>query len=92
MGYREAEGTMPIYEYQAAKKEQSCPQCAEAFEVIQRMNDAPLSRCPKCGAPVQRLISAPCIGKSESSFDDRAKNAGFHKLQKLGKGEYEKQY
>ena len=41
---------------------------------------------------LKKMISAPSVGASQSNFDDRAKNAGFHKLQKLGKGEYEKQY
>jgi hypothetical protein len=41
---------------------------------------------------VKKLISAPRVGASQSNFDDRAKASGFHKLKKLGKGEYEKQY
>ena len=43
-------------------------------------------------APSVRVISAPSLGKSQSSLDDRAKAAGFTKLKRLGKGEYEKQY
>ena len=35
---------------------------------------------------------APAIGRSISSLDNRAKAAGFSKLKRLGKGEYEKQY
>jgi hypothetical protein len=41
---------------------------------------------------VARQISVPSVGGSKSGFDDRAKNAGFSKLKKLGSGEYEKQY
>lgn len=83
---------MPIYEYQAKDKSSSCKHCADAFEVIQRIADAHIKKCPECGAPVVRIISAPSVGASQSSFDDRAKNAGFSKLKKLGKGEYERQY
>lgn len=59
---------------------------------MQKISDEPLDRCPDCGAPVEKQISAPSVGSSKSGFDDRAKRAGFHKLKKLGKGEYEKQY
>ncbi len=59
---------------------------------MQKLSDEPLKRCPDCGAPVEKQISAPSVGLSRSGLDDRAKNAGFHKLKKLGKGEYEKQY
>jgi len=41
---------------------------------------------------IRKCIVAPAIGRSISSLDTRAKAAGFTKLKKLGKGEYEKQY
>lgn len=40
---------MPIYEYK-------CDKCGK-FEKMQRMSDAPLTTCPKCGGPVKKLIS-----------------------------------
>ena len=83
---------MPFYEYQVAKNEKGCEFCSASFEVLQKISDSHLSVCPECGAGVVRLISAPFIGGSKSGFDDRAKNAGFHKLERLGKGEYEKKY
>jgi len=83
---------MPIYEYQANDPPHGCEHCRDPFEVLQTISDPPLRTCPKCSAPVSRLISAPSVGASKSSFDQRAKSAGFHKLKKLGKGEYEKQY
>ena len=83
---------MPIYEYQAVDPAHSCPHCRRVFEVFARISDKPLKECPLCGEPVTKLISAPSVGKSQGDFDDRAKSAGFHKLKKLGKGEYEKQY
>ena len=83
---------MPIYEYQVAEGAKGCPLCARGFERIQTLAEQKLEKCPECGAPVMRVISAPSLGKSLSSLDDRAKAAGFTKLKRLGKGEYERQY
>lgn len=42
---------MPIYEYR-------CQQCGATLEAMQRMSDAPLKRCERCGADaLERLIS-----------------------------------
>ena len=60
--------------------------------MLQQLSEAPVAACPACGATVVRRISAPAIGSSTAGFDDRAQSAGFHKLKRLGKGEYEKQY
>jgi len=83
---------MPIYEYQAKDQKKSCPHCRAPFEVLQRISENSLTACPACGAAIHKLISAPRVGASQSNFDDRAKSAGFHKLKKVSKGEYEKQY
>jgi putative FmdB family regulatory protein len=45
---------MPLYEYQ-------CEKCAHRFEVIQKFSDAPIEVCPKCGGPVNKLLSSPAI-------------------------------
>jgi putative FmdB family regulatory protein len=44
---------LPLYEYQCDRDGR--------FEVIQKFSDKPLKVCPKCGRPVQRLLSAPAI-------------------------------
>lgn len=41
---------MPIYEYH-------CKTCDETFEIFQKISDAPLGKCPKCGKSIKRLIS-----------------------------------
>jgi len=41
---------VPIYEYH-------CKKCGD-FEVMQKMSDAPLSKCPTCDRKVQKLISS----------------------------------
>jgi len=44
---------MPFYEYQ-------CEACGKHQEVLQKMSDAPLKKCPACGkSKLKRLISAP---------------------------------
>ena len=83
---------MPVYVYEPASPEKSCPRCAGGFETVQSIQDPRLTACPACGAPVRRVITAPAIGRSKSKLDDRAKSAGFTKLKRLGKGEYEKMY
>lgn len=45
---------MPLYEYR-------CQSCGEVSEVLQRMDDAPLSECPRCGGALQKLVSAPAL-------------------------------
>lgn len=43
---------MPIYEYQ-------CQACHEQLEALQKISDAPLLDCPKCGQPsLKKKISA----------------------------------
>ena len=83
---------MPIREYEAAHPEASCPHCLNGFEQLEQIGGTPMITCPRCRNPVRLLFSAPRVGRSASALDDRAKNAGFHKLKKIGTGEYEKQY
>jgi putative FmdB family regulatory protein len=83
---------MPFYEYQARDPGQSCEVCAHPFEQLRRLADPPLTACPRCGAAIVKLISAPAVGASRSGLDQRAKQAGFHQLKRVSKGEYEKTY
>lgn len=83
---------MPIREYQAKDSTRACSHCRKRFEIIERIGSDPIQKCPRCGIAVARVISAPAVGASKSGLDDRAKQAGFHKLKKTGKGEYEKMY
>ncbi len=48
---------MPIYEYESTDPAHACPRCGPRFEVLQNLSEAPLTRCPDCGAPVRKLIS-----------------------------------
>ncbi len=43
---------MPFYEYQ-------CTKCDHKEEVLQKINDKPLKKCPSCGRPtMKKLVSA----------------------------------
>jgi putative FmdB family regulatory protein len=73
---------MPIYEYE-------CSQCRYYLEVMQKISDAKLRKCPSCGKnALQKLISAPVFrlkgsGWYETDFksdQDRKRNlAGAEK-------------
>ena len=44
---------MPFYEYE-------CPHCGYHDEVLQKINDKPLTKCPSCGKKgLKKLMSAP---------------------------------
>jgi putative FmdB family regulatory protein len=81
---------MPIYEYKCVSKAH-CEYCAEGFELLQKISEATLSACTKCGAPVQRIISAPSLSKQDVSLDrSNLEKHGFTQYKKAGKGVYEK--
>lgn len=41
---------MPIYEY-------VCGKCAHHLEVMQKMSDKPLSKCPECRGKLEKIFS-----------------------------------
>jgi putative FmdB family regulatory protein len=45
---------MPLYEYQ-------CKRCKHRFEKIQQFSDEPIKKCPECGGPVEKLLSASSV-------------------------------
>ncbi|MCL5801708.1 MAG: zinc ribbon domain-containing protein [Gammaproteobacteria bacterium] len=63
---------MPIYEYQ-------CSACRHQLEILQKINDAPLSECPECNeTALQKMISATSFqlkgsGWYQSDFKGGAK-------------------
>lgn len=81
---------MPIYVYRAESKA-GCPHCQAGFEVLQRLGEAPLEECPRCLAPIAKLISAPNLSTSGPSLsDENVGKHGFTRYRKLDKGVYEK--
>ena len=45
---------MPIYEYE-------CKKCGENFEVLQNINEDPLTECPSCGGKVEKHMSTVVV-------------------------------
>lgn len=41
---------MPIYEYR-------CQKCHEHHEIMQKITDKPLTKCPSCGGRLKKMIS-----------------------------------
>jgi len=42
---------VPTYDYR-------CDRCERTFEVRQRISEAPLTTCDRCGGPIRRLLAA----------------------------------
>ncbi|MHB8691857.1 MAG: FmdB family zinc ribbon protein [Solirubrobacteraceae bacterium] len=51
---------MPIYEYKCKK--------GHVFDVMQSVNDAPVTKCEVCGATVQRVFHPPSVHFKGSGF------------------------
>jgi len=54
---------MPIYEYK-------CEACGHRLEALQKLSDAPLKKCPKCGKPA--------LHKQMSAVGFRLKGGGWY--------------
>jgi putative FmdB family regulatory protein len=82
---------MPTYEYALVEGQKGCPDCRNGFEARQAMKDDPLKACPRCGAPVRRVIGPANIttkwGKSLLS-DANLKRHGFKTLRNEGGGRF----
>ena len=83
---------MPIREYMATDPARSCAYCQAGFERVEPVECPPFPICPESCNPVRRQLATTHVGGSKSGFDQRARRAGFQKLEKLGDGEYEKKY
>ncbi len=75
---------MPIYEYEHL--DDACA-LGRVFEHRQPMADAPLTRCPGCNGPVEKVISRININTPKGNSD--LKDLGFTKLVKRDDGVYE---
>lgn len=73
---------MPFYEYQ-------CPHCGYDDEVLQKITDKPLTKCPSCGKKgLKKLMSAPVFrlkgsGWYETDFkSDKENKRNLHGAEK----------
>lgn len=66
---------MPTYEYRCV--------AGHAFEVFQRMSDAPVGTCPECGKDVERLLSggAGLIFKGDGFYITETRSEDYMKKQ-----------
>ena len=86
---------MPLYSYEVIG-EDGAP--GEIIELLQGMDDPPLTRHPETGTPIRRLIpSARVAGKNtdraiNSTLRDnkRLEQLGFTKYERAGKGVMER--
>jgi putative FmdB family regulatory protein len=70
---------MPIYEYQAVDPGKGCDLCRRSFERLQRVTDAPVARCPRCGQKVRKIISwchsaVTDVSEAHTSVEKQIKN------------------
>lgn len=65
---------MPIYEY-------VCQKCGHHLEVMQKLSDKPLSKCPECRGKLEKIIS-------QTSF--QLKGAGWYVTDYAGRSKTEK--
>lgn len=84
---------MPIYVYQVLTPDGDGP----TFEVMQRIDEPPLTNMPGSGEPVRRVITAPNLplkhgtasAKNQLAPANLAKH-GFTRYQREGRGRYVK--
>ena len=85
---------MPVYVYRIIRNTNSSGDklntADETFEVTQSMHDAPLTRHPETGEPVERVLTAPHIASGRAGNAQIA-NAGFTKYKRMSDGTYERQ-
>jgi len=65
---------MPIYEY-------TCQKCGRHLEVMQKMSDKPLTRCPECKGKLEKIFS-------QTNF--QLKGSGWYVSDYAGRGKAEK--
>ena len=79
---------MPLYDY--APVSGGCERCGGRFEVMQRVAEPKLKKCPECGKAVQRLVGAPALGGKYAVTPQKIKDSGMTQYKKAGDGVYER--
>lgn len=69
---------MPLYEYQ-------CKKCKKRTEKIENLNGPFLTKCPSCGGPLERMMSAPAIQFKGSGWYVNDYGRGSSKQESGGK-------
>ena len=76
---------MPIYEY-------SCQKCGHHLEIMQKMSDKPLTKCPECKGKLEKIFSQTSFqlkgsGWYASDYTSRGKAEKTEKTEKTDKSE-----
>jgi putative FmdB family regulatory protein len=73
---------MPIYEY-------VCQKCGHELEVMQKMSDKPLSKCPECKGKLEKVFSQTSFQLKGSGWyvSDYARSGKAGKTDKADKPE-----
>src|SRR5215510_395904 len=73
---------MPIYEY-------SCQKCGHHLEIMQKMSDKPLTRCPECKGKLEKIFSQTSFQLKGSGWyvSDYTSRGKAEKSEKTDKGE-----
>src|SRR5262245_31108162 len=73
---------MPIYEY-------TCQKCGRHLEVMQKMSDKPLTRCPECKGKLEKIFSQTSFQLKGSGWyaSDYSNSGKAEKSEKPDKGE-----
>jgi putative FmdB family regulatory protein len=79
---------MPLYEYAPLKG--GCRKCKGGFEVVQKLAEPKLKKCPACKAPVERVISAVGVHTKFSMSKSKLNDLGMTKYVKTSDGSYER--
>ncbi|MDR2198712.1 MAG: zinc ribbon domain-containing protein [Deltaproteobacteria bacterium] len=77
---------MPIYTYEHKEENPACGK-SPVFEWEQVARDLPLTVCPFCGTPVERVLSPSHIKKRH--FNCELRDKGFTKLVRVDEGIFE---
>lgn len=79
---------MPIYEYEP--EDRDCLMCEGRVQVIQGIQEDPLSFCPWCGLEVKRVVSRVSFRFAKDASPDRAAQKGLTTFRRSERGVWEK--
>ena len=79
---------MPLYEYAAVKG--GCKKCRNGFEIVQKLAEPKLEKCPDCGKPIERVMGAVGVHTKFSMSKSKLDDLGMTKYVKTSDGSYER--
>ena len=77
---------MPLYDYAPLKG--GCRKCKGGFEIMQKLSEPRLKKCPACKTPVERVISAVGVHTKFAMSKSKLNDLGMTKYVKTSDGSY----